>query len=918
MPRNPQDYKRVLLAAAAIGAYILAFLLLYPAIGRVVTAGAVIPMGALGLLWGTRAGALGAICSIPANTLLMHVAAGSGWDVMLQPFALPGVIGAIIVGTVTGGLRDLRAEAEQARTERYRADAKVLGSERRFRALIEKSSDGIALVDGTGRMLYLSPSIKEVQGYSPEELLGRNAFELMHPDDQELTRTRLAELLRGTRSVSAEYRFRHKDGSWPWFKGVGTNMLDDPDVGAIVVNFQDISERKGAEQALRDSEARTRAIVDTAMDCIVTINHEGKILEFNPAAERVFGYSRTAVIGKVMAELIIPPRLREAHRQSLTRHVATGVSSLIGQRIEMPAIRADGSEFPVELTITRIVTDGHPIFTGYLRDITERRRAEAEILEGRAVLEQRVAERTSELREAKTFLEHLAAASPGVVLRVDLHDLRPTYVSPNVERLYGYAPQEFLGQPTFWMGIVHPDDLEGLITKLKLVLAGQTDHVSHEVRLQHKDGTYRWLDFDAVAEHDAAGNPMGVLGYAVDMTERKKIERNLQEARRDAEQANRAKSEFLSRMSHELRTPLNAILGFAQLLEMEPHTPEAADCIGYILRGGQHLLELINEVLDITRIEAGRLELSPEPVAIEEVIADSLSLIAPLAAQRNVQLNTELAAPHEGYVMADRQRLKQILLNLLSNAVKYNREGGLVAISVTETPRGRRRINVIDTGPGIAPDKLDRLFTPFERLGQSTVEGTGIGLALSRRLARLLGGDVGVETQEGQGSTFWVELDAANPPVERLRWTPPEREPMSAVPGDEAEQRSRSVLYVEDNLSNLELIRRALATRGAVTLHTAMSGRQGVGLAQDHRPDLVLLDLHLPDMPGIDVMRELRSDPRTAWIPIVVISADATPDQRARLLASGAQAFLTKPLDLNRLFSLLDDSLMVGGPASHD
>jgi len=785
MRRDPQDYKRVLVAAAAVGAYVLAFLLLYPIIGRVVTAGAVIPMGALGLLWGTRAGALGAICSIPANTLLMHVAVGSGWDVMLQPVALPGVIGAIIVGTVTGGLRDLRAEAEQARAERYRADAKVLESERRFRALIEKSSDAIALVDGTGRMLYLSPSVREVQGYSPEELVGRNAFELVHPDDQELTRARLAELLRGTRSVSAEYRFRHKDGSWPWFKGVGTNLLDDPDVGAIVVNF---------------------------------------------------------------------------------------------------------------------------------RDITERKRAEAEIEEARVELERRVAERTSELHEAKGFLEHMVAASPGVVIRVDLHDLRPTYVSPNVERLYGYTRDEFLGHPTFWMGVVHPDDLEGLLAKLKLVLKRDADHVSHEIRLQHRDGAYRWLDFDAVAERDGAGNPVGVLGYAVDMTERKKAERNLQEARRDAEQANRAKSEFLSRMSHELRTPLNSILGFAQLLEMEAHSAEAAECIGYILRGGQHLLELINEVLDITRIEAGQLELSPEPVAIEEVIADSLSLIAPLAAQRNIQLNTELAIPHEGYVMADRQRLKQILLNLLSNAVKYNREGGLVAISVSETPRGRRRINIIDTGPGIAPDKLDRVFTPFDRLGQSSVEGTGIGLALSRRLARLMGGDVGVETQEGQGSTFWVELDPAHHPVERLRTPPTEPAPPEAEDGSE---RSRSVLYVEDNLSNLELIRRALATRGAITLHTAITGRQGLILAREHRPDLVLLDLHLPDMTGLDVMRELRADPRTGWIPIVVISADATPDQRARLLASGAQAFLTKPLDLSRLFSILDDSLMVGGPASH-
>jgi PAS domain S-box-containing protein len=781
--RDPHHYRRILLAGAAIGAYILAFLLLYPRVGRVVTAGTVIPMAALGLLWGARAGALGALCSIPLNTLLMRAAASSDWDVMLQPLALPGVIGAIIVGTVTGGLRDLRAETEQARIARYRADARLLESERRFRALIEKSSDGIGLVDAGGNIVYVSPSITTVQGYAPEEMIGKSAFDQVHPDDQPQSRARFAELLRGARTVTMEYRFRHGDGSWRWFKGVGTNMLDDPDVRAIVVNFRDISERK---------------------------------------------------------------------------------------------------------------------------------QAEAEVQRSHAELEGRVAERTAELNEAKTLLEHLVAASPGVVFRVDLHDFRPTYVSPNVERLYGYTQQEFLEHPTFWMGAVHPDDLEVVLARLKLVLERKADHVSVEARLQNKAGSYRWLDIYAVAEHDASGNPVAVLGYAVDISERKKAERNLHEARFEAEQANRAKSEFLSRMSHELRTPLNAILGFAQLLEMEPHTPEAAECIGYILRGGRHLLELINEVLDITRIEAGRLELSPEPVAVGEVVADSLSLIAPLAAQRNVQLNTELATPHEGYVLADRQRLRQILLNLLSNAVKYNRDGGLVAISVTETPRGRRRINIIDTGPGIPREKLDRLFTPFERLGQSAVEGTGIGLALSRRLARLMGGEVGVESQEGEGSTFWVELDSATHPTERLPW--PATDQAGSPPAVEEPQRIRSLLYVEDNLSNLELVRRALATRSATALHTATSGRQGVVLAREHRPDLILLDLHLSDMSGVDVIHELRADPRTAWIPIVVLSADVSPDQRAALLASGAQAYLTKPLDLNRLFTLLDDSLMVGGP----
>jgi signal transduction histidine kinase/CheY-like chemotaxis protein len=391
--------------------------------------------------------------------------------------------------------------------------------------------------------------------------------------------------------------------------------------------------------------------------------------------------------------------------------------------------------------------------------------------------------------------------------------------------------------------------------------------------------------------------------------ERRVAERTaeLEKARHDADHANQAKSEFLSRMSHELRTPLNAVIGFAQLLEMDALSAEHRESVGHILKGGRHLLELINEVLDIARIEAGRLAISPEPVSVNLLVKESLDLIAPLAVKEHVHLDGNLAETSERHVQADRQRLRQVLLNLLSNAVKYNRKGGAVTFSYEETPEARLRIKVTDTGPGISAEKMERLFTPFERLGveRTSVEGTGLGLALSKRLVEAMDGKLGVESTVGRGSTFWVEL----PLVESLTKQSDRGEGVP-TPGELVGSRpARVVLYVEDNLSNLRLIERVLAHRPDIRLHPAMQGRLGLDLAREHRPDLILLDLHLPDMPGEELLLRLRAIPETREIPVVVISADATPGQVSRLLASGARAYLTKPLDLKKFLALLDEVL---------
>jgi signal transduction histidine kinase/CheY-like chemotaxis protein len=390
------------------------------------------------------------------------------------------------------------------------------------------------------------------------------------------------------------------------------------------------------------------------------------------------------------------------------------------------------------------------------------------------------------------------------------------------------------------------------------------------------------------------------------LAERERLEEGQRLAREAAEEANRSKSEFLSRMSHELRTPLNAVLGFAQLLETDDLDPGQQDSVKQILHGGRHLLGLINEVLDITRIETGTFQLSPEPVGVRDVVDEVIELARPLAAAAEVQLSRGITGLDE-HVLADRQRLKQILLNLVGNAIKYNRRGGTVVVSCEHVESSKLRVKVHDTGMGIRPEHLELLFTPFERLGaeHTSVEGTGVGLALSRRLAEAMGGVVDLETVVGQGSTFWVELPVVEDPVQRFERLDEASAPASAA--RETTSRRHTVLYIEDNLSNLRLVQRILESHPGIELLTAMQGHLGFELAKERVPSLVLLDMHLPDITGDQVLRQLRDDPATSSIPVVVLSADATAGQIKRTLAEGARAYLTKPLDVSELREILDE-----------
>ena len=419
-----------------------------------------------------------------------------------------------------------------------------------------------------------------------------------------------------------------------------------------------------------------------------------------------------------------------------------------------------------------------------------------------------------------------------------------------------------------------------------------------------KDGSEFVLAWDISPIRDETGKVTHFIGFQRDATERNRAAAALRQAKEEAERASRAKSEFLSRMSHELRTPLHAILGFAQLLELDGQSAGDAESVGHILGAGNHLLGLINEVLDMARVESGKLALTPEPVSVRETLEETLALVKPQAAERRVRLEPA-TGELDCEVLSSARRFKQVILNLLSNAVKFNRAGGTVAVSC-ERIEDCLRIRVADTGCGISAENIAKLFVPFERLGvgDTVIEGAGLGLSLSKHLVEAMGGRIGVESELGQGTVFWVEL----PLIQRTS-AATERKLDSRIPTVAERPRAtalRTLLYIEDNLSNLRLVERILARRPEVTLLSAMQGGIGLELARQHRPDLILLDLHLPDIQGDEILRQLRAEPRTAQLPIVMISADATAAQIARLRADGASDYLTKPIDVREFLALVD------------
>jgi len=424
-----------------------------------------------------------------------------------------------------------------------------------------------------------------------------------------------------------------------------------------------------------------------------------------------------------------------------------------------------------------------------------------------------------------------------------------------------------------------------------------------------KDGSRFPAIVSITALRDDYGDIIGYLLIGTDNSVRKQVELELHNAMAVAKKANLAKSDFLSSMSHELRTPLSAILGFAQLIESGAPPPTIAQkrSVDQILKAGWYLLELINEILDLALIESGKLSLSLEPTSLSEVMRECHAMIEPQARKRGISVAfPQFAVRH--FVKADRTRVKQLLINLLSNAIKYNRVGGAVVVDCVATTAGRVRVRVEDTGEGLAPDKLEQLFQPFNRLGQeaSGEEGTGIGLVVCKRLIELMGGDIGVESTVGTGSVFWFELNLTAAP----RPSAGAVEPSAVAPGRvEADAQARTLLYVEDNPANLMLVEDLIARRSDISLLSASDGGSGVEIARASRPDAILMDINLPGISGIQALKMLADDPLTAHIPVIALSANAIPRDIEKGLEAGFFRYLTKPIKVSEFMDTLDMAL---------
>jgi PAS domain S-box-containing protein len=792
----------------------------------------------------------------------------------------------------TAELAEANMALEEEVAERARAEEEVVQKSAELQAVFHALPDLYFRMEPDGTILDFQAGHDMGLYATPDAFLGRRVQEVLPPHVGERIDGAIRRVAEDGKLTTVEYALEVDDTVQEY----EARLLPLDSSGQVVSIVRDITERKGWERELRRREERFRALIENGSDLIAIIGADGITQYLSPSADRLLGWKIEERVGHSTIETIHPEDWPEVAR--LRDFAVHNPGATI--QVEFRYRHGDGSWRVFEAAARTLRPDSAAEgLVVNARDVTERKRAE-EALRRSEEHFRAVIENASDL---VTILE------PDGVMR---------YQSPAVQRLFGYEPAELEGRSAF--ELIHPDDTPGVVESLTHVATNPGETRAVAFRWRHKDGSWRYVESVGTTLSRTAPEE-GVIVNSRDVTERKIAEEALEQARAEAERAreaaeaaNQAKSEFLSRMSHELRTPMNSILGFAQLLDRRSPTPEQKKGVDQILRAGRHLLNLINEVLDIARIESDRQTLSLEAVRLDTALSEAVNLIRPLAAQNSCMVSDPQPAPGR-WVHADRQRLAQVLLNLLSNGVKYNRPGGSVRVTWEEGERCIR-IGVHDTGRGIPRERMDELFVPFARLGaeETGVEGTGLGLTLSHRLAEAMGGTLTAESQPGRGSTFWLELPASEDPSSRL----PRPEPAPAEPREEAPAGGppATLLYIEDNLANLTLVESLLSSRPEITLLSAMQGRMGLDLAWEHAPDLILLDLHLPDMPGNEVLRRLRADKRTHATPVVVISADATPGQVERLRAGGAHEYITKPLDLDRFMEAVDRILTARGDVS--
>ncbi|MET3132335.1 PAS domain S-box-containing protein [Oxalobacteraceae bacterium GrIS 1.11] len=651
------------------------------------------------------------------------------------------------------------------------------------------------------------------------------------------------------------------------------------------------------------------AIFNSANFSSIATDAQGVIQIFNVGAERMLGYEAADVVDKITPAGISDAQEVVARAAALSLELDTpitpGFEALVFKAsrgiediYELTYIRKDGSRFPAIVSVTAL-RDALGKVIGYLligTDNTARKRVEAE----QAVLDQR-------LRDQQFYTRSLIESNIDALMTTDPRGIISD-VNQQMEALTGCTRDELIGAPCKNY-FTEPERAEVAIARV--LREGKV--TNYELTVLSRDGKETVVSYNASTFHDRDRKLQGVFAAARDVTDRKQFEHRLQEnnvelegAKAAAEKANLAKSEFLSSMSHELRTPLNAVLGFAQLMASETPPPSAPQqrSIDQILKGGWYLLRLINEILDLAMIESGKVTMSQESMSLTDVLQDCHAMIEPQADKRGISLTFPR---FDGlfFVHADRTRVKQVMINLLSNAIKYNQTGGSVIVECAMSGSKRVRFSVQDSGAGLSAEQLGQLFQPFNRLGQesSTEEGTGIGLVVTKQLVELMGGMIGVESEVGVGTIFWVELDASSAPALS-------HDGVATAPKVEhASQAQRTLLYVEDNPANLALVEQLIGRRSDLKLLTAIDAHLGIQLARAYQPDVILMDINLPGISGYSALKILHDDPSTGHIPVMALSANAVPRDIEKGIEAGFFRYLTKPIKVLEFMEALDVAL---------
>ena len=622
-----------------------------------------------------------------------------------------------------------------------------------------------------------------------------------------------------------------------------------------------------------------QAILDTSRDAVVGMDAQRRINAWNQRAQTLFGWREEEVLGHVVDDLILVPVPGADQNLGLVGVLKQAAVTGTNRRVEMLANHRDGRQRPVEVDTARLAVGGRTLMTAFISDISERKAFEENLALFRRVFD-----------ASRQCVVISDAAGRGI------------YQNRAHALAMGYSDEEIVG--TSYVHALPKEVASSIWPQVKRSVA-TTGTWEGQLPLRRKDGSQFTSVSSIGSIEDAAGKIQYVFNIFFDFSDELARRNELRAAKEAAENASLAKSDFLSSMSHELRTPLNAILGFAQILEFDDAlSAEQRESTQEIIKGGHHLLGLINEVLDLAKIESGHVTLSIETVRLKDLVDDCRRLMQPLAVA--AQLTMHVHVSNQWVVRADRARLKQVILNLLSNAIKYNRQGGDIGVRVMDARADRIRIEVTDTGLGIAASRLPGVFQPFNRLGKDTggIEGTGIGLSITRKLVVMMDGEVGVESQPGVGTTFWIELPRGSMSMAG------ELEPsVFGATHSRAQGAGRCVLCIDDNPVNLKLIAQILTKRPGIDLVTAHTPGLGIQLAMSRQPELILLDINMPGMDGYQVLEVLKNYARTASIPIIAVTANAIPRDIEKGGTSGLAGYLTKPLDVGKFLAAVDQCL---------